>query len=61
MRFSSRDEAEDWIDKNQLGRRNLTADAFTLLLGRRYNRAKKAHGARSGRNRLIQRVEKVPL
>jgi N6-adenosine-specific RNA methylase IME4 len=41
MRFSSRDEAEDWIDKNQLGRRNLTADAFTLLLGRRYNRAKK--------------------
>jgi hypothetical protein len=42
MRFSSRDEAEDWIDKNQLGRRNLTADAFTLLLGRRYNRAKKA-------------------
>ena len=44
MRFSSRDEAEDWIDKNQLGRRNLTADAFTLLLGRRYNRAKKGHG-----------------
>jgi N6-adenosine-specific RNA methylase IME4 len=41
MRFSSRDEAEDWIDKNQLGRRNLTADAFTLLLGRRYKRAKK--------------------
>ena len=23
------------------GRRNLTPDAFTLLLGRRYNRAKK--------------------
>jgi N6-adenosine-specific RNA methylase IME4 len=55
MRFSSRDEAEDWIDKNQLGRRNLTADAFTLLLGRRYNRAKKAQGAPKGnRNRLIQ-------
>ena len=52
MRFSSRDEAEDWIDKNQLGRRNLTADAFTLLLGRRYNRAKKspkAAGALKGK------------
>ncbi len=42
LRFNSREEAEDWIDKNQLGRRNLTADAFTLLIGRRYNRAKKA-------------------
>jgi len=44
MRFKSRDDAADWIDKNQLGRRNLTADAFTLLLGRRYKRAKKRHG-----------------
>jgi N6-adenosine-specific RNA methylase IME4 len=52
MRFSSRDEAEDWIDKNQLGRRNLTADAFTLLLGRRYNRAKKAeHDGGKGKKR----------
>jgi N6-adenosine-specific RNA methylase IME4 len=34
--------AEDWIDRNQLGRRNLTADAFKLLLGRVYNRVKKA-------------------
>lgn len=42
MEFASRDEAADWIDANQLGRRNLTVDAFKLLLGRRYNRAKKA-------------------
>ena len=41
LRFKARDDAEDWIDRNQLGRRNLTADAFTLLLGRRYNRTKK--------------------
>lgn len=41
MRFGSRDEAADWMDRNQLGRRNLHPDAFTLLLGRRYNRAKK--------------------
>lgn len=32
------------IDANQLARRNLTADAYRLALGRRYNRTKKAHG-----------------
>jgi len=42
--FANRDEAMDWMDANQLGRRNLLPDAFTLLLGRRYNRAKSAHG-----------------
>lgn len=44
MQFKSREEAADWMDRNQLGRRNLHPDAFTLLLGRRYNRAKKAQG-----------------
>jgi len=39
--FQDEDEAMDWMDANQLGRRNLTADAFKLLLGRRYNRTKK--------------------
>lgn len=37
-----REAALDWIDANQLGRRNLTPDAFRLLIGRRYNRMKKA-------------------
>ena len=41
MRFSDRDGAADWMDRNQLGRRNLHPDAFTLLLGRRYNRTKR--------------------
>src|SRR5690625_4093600 len=36
--------AKDWMDANQLGRRNLTPEQFTLLLGRRYNRAKKSQG-----------------
>jgi N6-adenosine-specific RNA methylase IME4 len=44
LQFKARDEAEDWIDRNQLGRRNLTHDAFTMLLGRRYKRAKNTHG-----------------
>lgn len=41
LRFESREEAEDWIDKNQLGRRNLDARQMSLLRGRRYNRTKK--------------------
>lgn len=36
-----REAAADWIDANQLGRRNLTPDQYSLLRGRRYNRAKK--------------------
>jgi phage N-6-adenine-methyltransferase len=41
MRFKTRDEAEDWIDRNQLGRRNLDSRQMSLLRGRRYNRTKK--------------------
>jgi pyruvate/2-oxoglutarate dehydrogenase complex dihydrolipoamide acyltransferase (E2) component len=48
MEFASRDEAADWIDRNQLGRRNLSRQDYKLLLGRRYNRAKKADNARPG-------------
>jgi len=44
IEFADREAAADWIDANQLGRRNLTPDQRTLLLGRRYNRTKKAHG-----------------
>jgi len=40
------DTSADWIDRNQLGRRNLTPDQMRLLRGRRYNRLKKADGAR---------------
>ena len=42
--FETRDEAADWIDRNQLGRRNLSRQDYKLLLGRRYNRAKRADG-----------------
>lgn len=43
LNLNDRESAEDWIDANQLGRRNLTPDAFKLLLGRRYNRTKKSY------------------
>ncbi len=42
--LADRSAAFDWIDTNQLGRRNLTAEQFSLFLGRHYNRVKAAHG-----------------
>ena len=50
LRFKIREEAEDWIDRNQLGRRNLDARQMSLLRGRRYNRTKKDAGGRAGRD-----------
>jgi phage N-6-adenine-methyltransferase len=47
LRFKARDEAEDWIDKNQLGRRNLDARQMSLLRGRRLKRAEKSQGKRT--------------
>lgn len=44
IELEDREAAEAWIDDNQLGRRNLTPDQFRLILGRKYNRAKKLHG-----------------
>jgi len=54
MQFKSREDAADWMDRNQLGRRNLHPDAFTLLLGRRYNRTKK--DAHCGANQVAGKM-----
>lgn len=59
MSFRSKEAAADWIDANQLGRRNLTPDQRTLLLGRRYNRAKKAQGG-TGANQHSQKGKLCP-
>lgn len=48
MQFADEEAAADWIDANQLGRRNLTPDGFKLALGRRYNRTKKKQGQHEG-------------
>lgn len=50
LEFGTRDEAADWIDRNQLGRRNLSKQDYKLLLGRRYNRAKKSVSNPDGKN-----------
>ena len=52
MQFADEDAAMDWMDANQLGRRNLTPDQRSLLRGRRYNRTKKTKaeaGAKGGK------------
>jgi N6-adenosine-specific RNA methylase IME4 len=46
INFQDREAAIDWIESNQLGRRNLSPDQFKLLLGRKYNRLK-SQGARN--------------
>ena len=56
LALPDREAACDWVDANQLGRRNLTPDQMSLLRGRRYNRRKTAHGG--SRN---SRGQNVPL
>jgi hypothetical protein len=51
IQLPDREAAKDWMDKNQLGRRNLTPDWVRYLIGRRYNRMKKSHGSEPGTNR----------
>lgn len=45
MSFSSRDDVTDWMDRHQLGRRNLTPEQMSLIRGRIYNRTKKPVGS----------------
>lgn len=56
MLFDSRDAVMDWIDANQLGRRNLSPEDRTRLIGRRYNRTKKAQGGREDRAFGVEKV-----
>jgi len=59
---ANRDAAEDWIDANQLGRRNLSPDVASFIRGRMYNRTKKAMGAPAGNsNAEKQRAQIDPL
>ena len=44
MEFDDRRAAEDWIDRNQAGRRNISPADYRILVGRIYNRRKNLHG-----------------
>ena len=43
--FSDRYEAISWICKNQMGRRNMTPEQLTYLIGKRYEAEKKSVGS----------------
>lgn len=51
--FVSDDDVIDWVEKNQLGRRNLNPEQISLLRGRQYNRQKKAVTNPSGLNQHV--------
>ena len=40
MNFDNESQVIEWIDKNQVGRRNITADQLRVIRGRSYNRMK---------------------
>jgi len=48
LQFQDREDAADWIDRNQLGRRNLTPEAASITRGRIYRRAKGRERGPSG-------------
>jgi hypothetical protein len=50
LRFADRDQAAKWMERNQLGRRNLSRNDFMLLLGRLYNRTKDPSGGHGRKN-----------
>jgi hypothetical protein len=55
MVFADDEAAMDWMDANQLTRRNLKPDQLSYLRGRRYSRTKKAtHGNSGGANQYSE-------
>ena len=59
--LTGRSEALNWIDSNQVSRRNLTPDMLSVLRGRLYNRLKTSgHGSGSaGQNDPQNTAEKI--
>jgi len=64
--FSDREAVIDWIDANQLARRNLNPEQMSFLRGRRYNRQKKTmaeagamKGKSSGQNVRSSTAESI--
>lgn len=51
--FESRDQALDWIDLNQAGRRNITPDQLKIIMARRLERSKKTVTNPEGKNQYV--------
>jgi len=50
INVSDEEDAKNWIDRNQLARRNLSPEQISLIRGRIYNRTKKAAHGRADRD-----------
>ena len=59
-RSADEDAAMDWMDANQLGRRNLAPDSRTYIIGRRVARAEKHKGGRPSKNQSQSDTGFVP-
>src|SRR5262249_62131035 len=59
VELPDREAAKQWIIHNQMGRRNLTAEAASYLRGRRYLLEKQAHGG--DRTSAEARGQSAPL
>lgn len=60
--FSDRETVEEWIDRNQAGRRNCSPEDYKILTGRIYNRRRKRHGGQreaSGQNDHLKTSQEV--
>lgn len=57
--IADRSAAEDWIDTNQLGRRNLSPDAASRIRGRVYNRTRKPIVAQEGNSNAEKQIGKT--
>jgi hypothetical protein len=60
MSFPDKWAAFDWMYKNQLGRRNLTDEQRTYLMGKRYEARKKSVGGQTGNVNAKNDVDKMP-
>lgn len=55
MDFEDESEAMEWMDRNQIGRRNLSPDMMSYIRGRMYNRMKKVKGG-TGANQYKEQI-----
>jgi hypothetical protein len=56
LNFKDRDEVLGWIDANQAGRRNVSKEEMTAIIGRIYNQRKRQNG---GDRKSVAQIEPV--
>jgi N6-adenosine-specific RNA methylase IME4 len=61
VQFESRDAAMDWIDRNQISRRNITKNQRRMIMGRIYSRRKKAVGGQEGNQNAKRTGQNDPI